>query len=57
MILKEIKKIESSPPAKTLLTLFFLFFYMKTYMLHYLYTTQVVQEMSCKYLIFKLHIF
>lgn len=55
MILKEIKKIESSPPAKTLLTLFF--FYMKTYMLHYLYTTQVVQEMSRKYLIFKLHIF
>lgn len=58
MILKEIKKIESSPPAKTLLTLFFFFFfYMKTYMLHYLYTTQVVQEMSRKYLIFKLHIF
>lgn len=56
MILKEIKKIESSPPAKTLLTLF-CFFYMKTYMLHYLYTTQVVQEMSRKYLIFKLHIF
>lgn len=27
MILKEIKKIESSPPAKTLLTLFFLFLY------------------------------
>lgn len=26
MILKEIKKIESSPPAKTLLTLFFFFF-------------------------------
>lgn len=26
-------------------------------MLHYLYTTQVVQEMSRKYLIFKLHIF
>lgn len=25
MILKEIKKIESSPPAKTLLTLFFLY--------------------------------
>lgn len=27
MILKEIKKIESSPPAKTLLTLFFFFLY------------------------------
>lgn len=35
----------------------FFYFYMKTYMLHYLYTTQVVQEMSRKYLIFKLHIF
>lgn len=44
MILKEIKKIESNLFANALLTCF----YTKTHMLHYLYTTQVAQEISHK---------